>query len=264
MTQSIKLMRMAFFVMLLISFTMSFTVHPGYSGKRARFVHTRHRMVDTADVNIELAQMQAAYAGPDHLSFDVNASEITTTGGIPVLATETLHYKINGNKYYIKGDSSIQIQDSNYHMTVLDNLQMITIAPTNYSFQTLLMLDVLNPDFQRDNVQGMTVKDTSFMRRISFQFYRESAIKSLSILYDTGTYKLETISGSMSTRSAVPADSAADLGQQISVNMQFVNYQFGMFGDSVFNTSRYYSRQRDSFVFVAPYNTYQFVNSTLD
>jgi len=232
--------------------------------RHTRLAKAGHRPWDSADVMMEMMRLQAAYSSVDHLSFDITFNLSVAVAGITYPSTQTGHYKVNGNKYYIKFDSTEQMQDSLYHIVVANDQQLVTLQRPNYFFVTIMQMDVMDTLFQQTSVQGMTAIDSGSMRKISFQFYHESMIKSMNIVYDTGTYRLRTIYGTMTTQSTLAADSASGVATSITENMQFLNYQNGAFGDTVFNMRKYFTKQQDSFVFVHPYETYTFVNSTLD
>jgi hypothetical protein len=82
-------------------------------------------------------------------------------------------------------------------------------------------------------------------------------------VYDT-TYKIMSIFYCIKkNRFLTGGEASSPLAEYCTnVRLDFSNYQFGGFADSVFSTARFITRTNGVFILVAPYTNYELFNTT--
>ncbi|WP_207516078.1 hypothetical protein [Longitalea luteola] len=205
----------------------------------------------------ELINIKRALQDTTHKSFEA-INVITYNDG----TSNTIHYQyqVCGNKVHIVADDSTEfIQSSLYNLLLKHNKRETVLSRPVDLFKYLLQVDVMGASFKRSFVSGMTATDTGGYKKLSYLFQAKSPYRQFDIIYDKTSYRIQAIQ----YRFNKSRSGAAPVGSKMpsAVNVTFGNYQTGIFTDAAFSTNTYFSWSNGIASMVAPYTSYQLINS---
>jgi hypothetical protein len=205
----------------------------------------------------ELTHLKMAFSDTAHVSFQ--ADYIITFNDA---TKDTVHYqyKVSGDKAYQEAsDSSAFIQNKMYNL-VLDHKQhrAVVSRPVDV-FKYLIQVNITGLSFYQSFVSGRAVADSGAYKKLSYFFKAASPYRTYDIIYDTTTYRLHAIQYSFNMAGSGSAPSGSKM--PFYVTILFSNYQTGLFTDNVFSTNGYFTRKQGICNMVAPYTSYQLINS---
>ncbi|OQP68406.1 hypothetical protein [Niastella populi] len=170
------------------------------------------------------------------------------------------HYRVCGNRMHVVSDDSSEfIQSGLYYLLLKHNRQRATLSPPVDVFKYLLQVDIMGASFNKSYVSGMAVADTGGYKKLSYLFKPESPYRQYDIIYDKTSYLIQAIQYSFNTTGAVAAPAGSKM--PFTVTISFGNYRVGGFTDSAFLTDSYFIWSKGKAGMVAPYTSYQLINT---
>lgn len=218
---------------------------------------TGQQVSNTFLVNRELTNIQRVLEDTVHKSFEATYV-ITYNNG----SSNTVHYQyqVCGNKVHVVGDDSTEfIQNGLYNLLLKHNKQQAELSPPIDLSKYVLQVDVKGAWFRKTNVSEMAVSDTGAYKKLSYQFRPASIYRQYDIIYDKASYRIQAIQYSYNTAGFDPAPAGIKI--PFTVTISFGNYQTGLFTGSAFSTNAYFAWKNGSAHMVAPYTSYQLINS---
>lgn len=220
-------------------------------------IHARgYNPLDTSNLWRELAKLEALFRDTTHLSFNATyyLTDVDTTTTHDTVA---ISYKVSNQKYKIVLDSTTIVQNDFYQIALFDEQEVAMLTrPVSFGLN-LFHLKLTDPQFSQLYIQSLHATDSSGYRKLSFQFKTGSPYSQYDVVYDTTNYRISRIEYNVKKNIYVPG--APDYYYHI--NIAFSGYQTGAFTDSVFSMSNYFTRKQGIYALVAPYTSYQLINS---
>ncbi|HEX6426854.1 MAG TPA: hypothetical protein VF008_04175, partial [Niastella sp.] len=175
---------------------------------------------------------------------------------------DTVHYQYKVSKYKVhrqSSDSTCIIQNDMYNLALNHNWHRAIVSRPVDAFTYVLQVKVTDLSFYQTFVTGRAVADTGGYKKLSYFFKAASPYRTYDIIYDPATYRIHAIqySFNMAGSGSGPANSK----MPFQVTILFSNYQTGQFTNSVFSTNAYFMRKHGICNMVAPYTSYQLINS---
>lgn len=175
---------------------------------------------------------------------------------------DTVHYqyKVCNYKMHLQASDSTEIVQNNmYNLTLHHNRHRAVVSRPAAIFKYLLQVNVTDYSFYKLFVTGMAMADTGSYKKLSYIFKEHSPYRTYDIIYDTATYRIHAIQYSFNIGGAESAPSGSKMPFYVSI--LFSNYQTGLFTDDAFSTNEYFIRKQGICHMVAPYTSYQLINS---
>jgi hypothetical protein len=221
---------------------------------------TRATALDTTNPYFELNRVMGTMATSDHISF--NASYYYESYDSVGYTRDTLTgmYKINGQQFYAKIDSTVIVQNNFYNVAINNRDSSIIIARTQTVFPTVIQKDILDKTLQSAYLSKIVTSDSANTRKLSFVFNANSPYSAYDLVYDTVSYNLKYVK----YRLRHYAITGMQNTYYTQINLVFSNYQNNVFTDSVFDTSVYISRINGVFTATSPYSTYEIFNQVMN
>jgi hypothetical protein len=216
--------------------------------------------LDTANPYFEINRLMGTMATADHISF--NASYYFESYDSVGYTRDTLAglYKINGQQFYAKIDSTVIVQNNFYNLAINNRDSSIIIARTQTVFPTVVQKDILDKTLQSSYLSKIISSDSANTRKLSFVFNLNSPYSAYDLVYDTVSYNLKYIK----YRLRHYAIAGMQNTYYTQINLVFTNYQNNVFTDSVFDQSVYISRINGVFTATSPYSTYVIYNQVMN
>jgi hypothetical protein len=175
---------------------------------------------------------------------------------------DSVRYQYKVSKYKVhreSSDSSCIIQNNMYNLALDHNWRRAVVSRPVDVFTYVLQVKVTDLSFYQTLVTGRAVADTGGYKKLSYFFKAASPYRSYDIIYDPVTYHIHAIQYSFNM--AGSGNSPANSKMPFQVTISFSNYQTGQFADQAFSTSAYFIRKQGICNMVAPYTSYQLINS---
>lgn len=205
----------------------------------------------------ELKHIKMVFNDTAHVSFQ---ADYLITFNDATKETARYQYKVSGHKACQEAsDSSGFIQNNMYNLALFHKRRRAVVSRPVDVFKYVLQVKVTEPSFSRLFITGMAISDTGGYKKLSYFFKAASPYRTYDIIYDSVTYRLHAIQYSFNIAGAGSASS--DSKMPFYVTILFSNYQTGLFTDSVFLTNGYFTRKQGVCNMVAPYTSYQLINS---
>lgn len=205
----------------------------------------------------EINRIEMVYNDTAHVSFQagfaITFSDATTD-------TVNYHYKVSNYKMHLEASDSTEfIQNNMYNLALNHNRRSAVISRPTDVFKYLLHVNVTNQSFYKSLVTGMAIADTGGYKKLSYIFKESSPYRNYDILYDAATYRIHAIQYSFNMGGAESAPGGSKVPFYVTIS--FSNYQTGLFTDDAFSTNGYFTRKQGVCNMVAPYTSYQLINS---
>jgi hypothetical protein len=174
---------------------------------------------------------------------------------------DSVHYQFRISKNRIHreaSDSTEIIQNNMYNLTVHHDQDRAVISRPVDVFRYISNVNITDASFYQSLVSGMTITDTGSYRKFSLSFKAASPYRSYDIIYDPANYRIQAIQYSFNISGSTTSGSSR---MPFRATITFSNYQTGSFTDSAFSTNRYFIRKQGICNMVAPYTSYQLINS---
>jgi hypothetical protein len=214
---------------------------------------------DSLTASVELVKLRMVLTDTAHMSFDA-LFYFENVDSITVRDTMHMAYQINKNQYHIVVNDSLEVVQNIFYNLVLyhDRDMAILSKPVNL-VKYLFHANLLDGNFNRLFISGLKVSETGSFRKLSYQFKPGCPYEKYEIFYDPATYRINKIQYQM--RKDPFSSTPATANDRYLVNIQFSNYQTGLFNDSVFSTDTYFVRRQGLFQMTTPYSGYELINS---
>ena len=205
----------------------------------------------------ELMNIKRTLQDTIHKSFEATYVNAYNDG-----TSNTIHYqyRVCGNRMHVVSDDSSEfIQSGLYNLRLRHNRQQAILSPPVDIFKYILQVDVMGASFNSSFVSGMAVADTGGYKKLSYLFKPASPYRQYDIIYDKTSYLIQAIQYSFNTTGAVAAPAGSKM--PFTVTISFGNYQAAGFTDSAFSTDSYFTWSKGKAGMVAPYTSYQLINT---
>ena len=174
---------------------------------------------------------------------------------------DTVHYQFRTSKnriHLVTSDSLEIIQNYMYNLVLHHDQNRAVVSRPVDVFKYISNVNITDASFYQSFVTGMTVTDTGSYRKFSYSFKAASPYRTYDIIYDPANYRILAIQYSFNMAGANNSGSSR---MPFRVTITFSNYQTGSFTDSEFSTNGYFIRKQGICNMVAPYTSYQLINS---
>jgi hypothetical protein len=205
----------------------------------------------------ELSKIQMVLQDTAYVSFQ---TEYVISYNDAASKTVNYHYKVSKHKMHCTASDSTEVVQSYAYNLAMDHKRRRAVVSRPVSiFKYLANINITDLSFYKLLVTGRSLSDTGNYRKLSYHFKPASPYRSYDIIYDPVTYRIQAIQYSFNMSGSQPAPSGSKMPFQVTV--RFSNYQTGLFGDSEFATTAYFTRKQGVYSMVAPYINYQLINS---
>jgi hypothetical protein len=235
--------RIALFVMVILLST-STTKAAGYNP------------IDTSNLWREMLKLEGVFRDTTHLGFNATfyLTDVDTTTNRDTIQ---IVYKVSNQKFKIVLDSTMIIQNDFYRVAVYDEQDVMMLTKPVQFGLNLFHVNLTDSQFNRLYVQALHATDSAGYRKLSFQFKSGSPFTQYEILYDTTNYRINRIE--YNVKKNIYTSGSPDYYYHVRIVCS--GYQTGTFTDSVFSMGAYFIRKEGIYSLVAPYTSYQLINS---
>lgn len=207
--------------------------------------------------SLELGVIQRVLQDTAHVSFQ---TEYVITYNDATSNTVNYQYKVSKHRMHCTAsDSTEVVQNFAYNLALDHKRKRAVVSRPVDIFKYLANVNITEPSFYKLLVTGRSLSDTGNYRKLSYHFKPASPYRSYDIIYDPVTYRIRAIQYSFNMSGSQPPPGGSKM--PFNVTVQFSNYQTGLFGDSEFATTAYFTRKQGAYSMVAPYVNYQLINS---
>jgi len=209
----------------------------------------------------EMVKISAALYTADHISFNVNYYYQQKDSSSYSNDSLSGQYKINGENFYAKLDSTEIVQNTNYNVSVSHNAKTIVINKPQVISAGIFQLDLFDTLFNRMYVSDIQILDTGSMRKLNILFKEFSPYSHYEVGYNPSTRMISWVS--YRVRKGIPSSSALiampvmySPDDYIDIRVKFTNLQLQSFTDSVFDITSYVVQSNGVFAPSATYAGY--------
>lgn len=212
--------------------------------------------IDTSNLWREMLKLEAVFRDSTHLGFNATfyLTDVDTTTNRDTIQ---IVYKVSNQKFKIVLDSTMIIQNDFYRVAVYDEQDVMMLTKPVQFGLNLFHVNLTDPEFNRLYIQSLHASDSAGYRKLSFQFKSGSPFTQYEILYDTANYRISRIE--YNVKKNIYVSGAPDYYYHVKIVCS--SYQTGTFTDSVFSMGGYFIRKEGIYSLVAPYTSYQLINS---
>jgi len=207
-----------------------------------------------------LKHVTQTYLSTPYLSFDISYYYATQAKPDTYLDSLKGGFKMNGNQYWYSLDSMETMTDSVNVVVLYKQDQVMYLSNNSGQQQKGNPVTLLDSLLSVNRALHFTYVQGSTQDQIALFFPGKSEYKSITYFIDRSSgFLVKTISLVKTAQMY-----ATDLQTQLNnvngfsiIETRFSNYHANSFGSNVFNTSRYYTKQNNSYTVAAGYSSYQ-------
>lgn len=174
---------------------------------------------------------------------------------------DTVHcqFEVSKSRFrLVSSDSTEIIQNAMYNLVLRHDQHRAVVSKPVDLFKYISNVNITDASFYQSFVSGMSVTDTGSYKKLSYSFKTASPYRSYDIVYDPANYRVLVIRYNFNIAGSGNSGSSR---MPFQVTITFSNYQTGLFTDSEFSTNGYFIRKQGICNMVAPYTSYQLINS---
>ena len=218
-----------------------------------------------------IQKLTDVYAKATRLSFDVTYRYAAEEAPLTWLDSLSGRFKLNGSQYWYDLNNTESICTGGYLIFLFKEDQVMYLAKpataageklpaTNAAMAVMNAANQFENVLKNDSAIRCSIKEINNQKRITIEFANPATYKKIEYYINTKTGYLEKMIN------VVRSDQLYDASVQHLVDAEqsyaiveavYSNYRPGNVDDSLFDVNRYFKKEGDDYITMAPYDTYK-------
>jgi hypothetical protein len=210
-------------------------------------------------VLLECMNINKTYTNTPYLSFNTRYKYSFESTPTVIEDSSFGVYKVNQYKYWGQIDSVEFMQNDSFAITLFREERTMALGTANYKFNQTLPLAYWDSLFLQNERFSYATGVDAGLKKITVNYNAGLPYKKFEMWYDSVNYRISRIRYVISEYASEPDFySLPSPGQYGIVDMEFYNYQTGLFSDNVFRTASYVlALGNNTYSPATAYSTYQ-------
>ena len=222
------------------------------------FSYSRAQQPDSTNIDIVVTKMQALLQNVKDQAFDMTYMMEMHDSGAVVLDSLTANCKVDSNRLYITADSTIQIFNPSYAVTINRENKTIYVTHPEFNSKGVMQLDILDSIFQQTYVDSMYIRDSGLNKMIVIAFREQAPFRDYQLLYNPQTIQPMFLKYSVKRGTTqLPSVTYEDY---TTIKVTYQNYSVVSLGNADFSTDSYFTRKNGVFIIKSAYSDYTLIN----